>query len=35
LLIATLGASQIQAQTNPLWREEKVKNYLPQPGIQT
>ena len=29
LLLATLVAMQTQAQTNPLWREEKVKNYLP------
>src|SRR5262245_7879208 len=29
LLLATLVASQSRAQTNPLWREEKVKNYLP------
>lgn len=29
LLLATLVAMQAQAQTNPLWREEKVKNYLP------
>ena len=29
LLLATLVARQTQAQTNPLWHEEKVKNYLP------
>src|SRR5262245_17417166 len=29
LLLATLVSIQSQAQTNPLWREEKVKNYLP------
>jgi len=29
LLLATLVTMQTQAQTNPLWREEKVKNYLP------
>src|SRR5262245_51846037 len=29
LLLSTLVAIQSRAQTNPLWREEKVKNYLP------
>jgi creatinine amidohydrolase len=30
LLIQTLLASvTLRAQTNPLWHEEKVKNYLP------
>ena len=29
LLLATFVARQTHAQTNPLWREEKVKNYLP------
>src|SRR5262245_34444007 len=29
LLLAMLVASQSPAQTNPLWHEEKVKNYLP------
>jgi len=29
LLLATLVASQSRAQTNPLWREEKVKKWGP------
>ena len=29
LVLALLCASSSHAQTNPLWREEKVKNYLP------
>lgn len=28
LFLATI-VTQTQAQTNPLWHEEKVKNYLP------
>ena len=29
LLAALIAASIVHAQTNPLWHEEKVKNYLP------
>jgi creatinine amidohydrolase len=25
----TIGSSEAAAQTNPLWSEQKVKNYLP------
>ena len=29
IIIAIFMANHMQAQTNPLWHEEKVKNYLP------